>query len=103
MGMAMAVHYLPNVLDKKEHEALQRAVKDYPPEPYDKWKDRQSQRIAEVHAKHDEVQLVEVTAVEFIDYCKRTGARCDISTFTGFLWDKGMRRKARATANVPAH
>jgi hypothetical protein len=79
------------------HEALQRAIEGYYPEQYDEWRSHQSEAITKLAARGDEVRLVEVTAAEFVDYCKRTGVRCDITAFTGFLWDKGKRSKAKNT------
>jgi hypothetical protein len=91
----MAVHYLPDIRQAVEHKALQRLVEHYPADRYDEWRYLQSKKIADLRAAGHKVRLVPITANDFVEYCDRTGARLDISTFTGFLWDKGKRHRSR--------
>ena len=97
----MATHYLADVRRAGEHRALQRLIRLYPTEGYEQWCERQEREIARLVAHRHEVRLIEVTAAEFADYCIRTGAKRDISVFTGFLWDTGKRLKGRIA--IPAN
>lgn len=97
----MATHYLADVRHAGEHRALQRLIRLYPTEGYEQWCERQEREIARLVAHRHEVRLIEVTAAEFADYCTRTGAKRDISVFTGFLWDTGKRLKGRIA--IPAN
>jgi hypothetical protein len=97
----MATHYLADVRHAGEHRALQRLIRLYPTEGYEQWCERQEREIARLVAHRHEVRLIVVTAAEFADYCIRTGAKRDISVFTGFLWDTGKRLKGRIA--IPAN
>jgi len=96
----MVVHYLPAVARPAEHNRLKKLIISYPSKPYKKWRRDQLKTAARLRAAKDEVRLVEVTAAEFLKYCKRTGLTSEVSTFVGFLWDKGKRMDERQRANV---
>lgn len=84
----MAIQYFARVRSQSDHEAFQRIVRHYPSCTYEEWHFREAKKMADWKSRRHVVKLVDISPAEFTDYCKRTGARPDISTFLKVLSDK---------------
>ena len=69
----MATTYLPRVT-AADHETLRRLVGNYPADSYEKWLFLQAKEIANWQRSGWEVVLIDVSADDFVRYCRETGA-----------------------------
>ena len=67
----MATTYLPRVT-AADHEALRRLVGNYPANWYEKWLFLQAKEIANWQRSGWEVVLIDVSADDFVRYCRET-------------------------------
>jgi hypothetical protein len=85
----MATTYLPRV-DATDHEALRRLVGNYPADSYEKWLHLQAKEIANWQRSGWEVILIDVSADDFVRYCRETGASPNFQTFRGIASAKAI-------------
>jgi hypothetical protein len=85
----MPTSYLPSVT-ATDHEALRRMVDNYPADTYEKWRFLQTKEIANWRKSGWDVVLIDVTADDFVRYCKETGASPNFHTFRGIASAKAI-------------
>jgi hypothetical protein len=84
----MAIQYFARVKSVSDHEAFQRIVRHYPSCSYEEWHFREAKKMADWRSRRHVCKMVDITPAEFSEYCERTGAKPDISTFLKVLSDK---------------
>ena len=85
----VATTYLPRVT-AADHEALRRLVGNYPAHSYEKWLFLQAKEIANWQRSGWEVVLIDVSADDFVRYCRETGASPKFRTFRGIASAKAI-------------
>ncbi len=85
----MATTYLPRIA-AADHEALRHVVENYPAESYEKWLNLQEKEIANWKRSGWDVILIDVSADDFIRYCRETGASPNFHTFRGIASAKAI-------------
>jgi hypothetical protein len=85
----MPTTYLPRVT-AADHEDLRRLVDNYPASSYEKWLSLQEKEIANWQTSGWDVVLIDVTADDFVRYCKDTGASPNFHTFRGIASAKAI-------------
>ena len=86
----MAVQYYARVKSASDHEALQKIVRHYPSCSFEEWHFREAKKMADWRARRHVCKMVDITPAEVTEYCERTGAKADISTFLKILSDKAF-------------
>jgi hypothetical protein len=84
----MAIQYFARVKSVSDDEAFQRIVRHYPSCSYEEWHFREAKKMADWRSRRHVCKMVDITPAEFSEYCERTGAKPDISTFLKVLSDK---------------
>jgi hypothetical protein len=84
----MAIQYFARVRSATDHEAFQRIVKHYPSCTYEEWHFRETKKMADWRARRHVCKMVDIAPAEFSEYCERTGAKPDLTTFLKVLSDK---------------
>ena len=84
----MAIQYFARVKSAADHEAFQRIVRHYPSCSYEEWHFREATKMADWRSRRHVCKMVDIAPAEFSEYCERTGAKPDISTFLKVLSDK---------------
>jgi hypothetical protein len=85
----MATTYLPRVT-AADHEILRRVVGNYPADSYDKWLYLQAKEIANWQRSGWEVILIDVSADDFLRYCRETTASPNFHTFRAIASAKAI-------------
>jgi hypothetical protein len=85
----MPTTYLPRVT-ATAHEDLRRLVDNYPANSYEKWLSLQEKEIANWQRSGWDVVLIDVTADDFVRYCKDTGASPNFHTFRAIASAKAI-------------
>ena len=85
----MATTYLPRVT-AADHETLRRLVGNYPADSYEKWLFLQAKEIANWQRSGWEVILIDVSADDFVRYCRENGASPNFHTFRGIASAKAI-------------
>ena len=85
----MRTTYLPRVT-AADHEALRRLVDNYPADSYEKWLYLQAKEIANWQKSRWRVILIDVSADDFVRYCRDTGASRNYHTFRGIASAKAI-------------
>ncbi len=85
----MATTYLPRIA-AADHEALRRVVENYPAESYEKWLNFQEKEIANWKRSGWDVILIDVSADDFVRYCRETRASPNFHTFRGIASAKAI-------------
>ena len=85
----MATTYLPRIA-ATDHEVLRHLVEGYPAESYEKWLFLQAKEIANWKRSGWEVILIDVSADDFVRYCRETGATRNFHTFRGIASAKAI-------------
>ena len=78
----MRTTYLPHIT-ATDHEALRYSVENFPTNSYEKWVSLQSKEIVNWQKSGWKVVLIDVSADDFIRYCRETGASPNFHTFRG--------------------
>ena len=86
----MAVQYFARVKSASDHEALQKIVRHYPSCSFEEWHFREAKKMSDWRARRHVCKMVDITPAEVTEYCERTGAKPDISTFLKILSDKAF-------------
>ena len=86
----MAIQYFARVKSASDHEAFQRIVRHYPSCSYEEWHFREAKKMADWRSRRHVCKMVDITPAEFSEYCERTGAKPDISTFLKVLSDNAV-------------
>ena len=85
----MPTTYLPRVT-AVDHEALRRLVDNYSANSYEKWLSLQAKEIANWRKSGWDVVLIDVSADDFLRYCRETGASPNFHTFRGIASAKAI-------------
>ena len=85
----MATTYLPR-LAETDHEALRHLAENYPANSYEKWLDLQAKEIANWRRSGWEVVLIDVSADDFVRYCRETRASPNFHTLRGIASAKAI-------------
>jgi bifunctional ADP-heptose synthase (sugar kinase/adenylyltransferase) len=85
----MATTYLPRVT-ATDHEALRHLVDNYPADSYEKWLYLQAKEIANWQRSGWEVILIDVSADDFVRYCRETKASPNFHTFRAIASAKAI-------------
>ncbi len=85
----MATTYLPRIT-MEDHEALRRLVDNFTTNSYEKWLDFQAKEIANWERGGWDVVLIDVSAEDFVRYCRETGASPNFHTFRGVASAKAI-------------
>jgi hypothetical protein len=96
----MATTYLPHVT-AADHEALRPLVDNYPANSYEKWLFLQAKEIANWQRNGWEVVLIDVSADDFVRYCRETRASPNFHTFRGIASAKAIGKFSRSPRNEP--
>jgi hypothetical protein len=78
----MATTYLPRIT-VADHEALRFLVDNFPTNSHEKWLHLQAKEIANWKKNGWEVVLIDISADDFVRYCRETGASPSLHTFRG--------------------
>ena len=84
----MAIQYFARVRSVADHEAFQKLVRHYPSCSYEEWHFRETKKMADWRSRRHVCKMVDITPAEFAEYCEKTGARPDLTTFLKVLSDK---------------
>ena len=85
----MPTTYLPHI-SAADHEALRFLVDNFSTNSYQKWLELQAKEIANWKKSGWEVILVDVTADDFVRYCRETAASPNFHTFRGIASAKAI-------------
>lgn len=85
----MATTYLPRIT-ATDHEALRSLVDNFTTNAYDKWLALQAKEIANWRRSGWDVVLVDVSAEDFVRYCRETKASPNFHTFRGIASAKAI-------------
>ncbi len=85
----MATTYLPRIA-AADHEVLRHVVENYPAETYEKWLYLQEKEIANWTRSGWDVILIDVSADDFVRYCRETRASPNFHTFRGIASAKAI-------------
>ncbi len=84
----MAIQYFARVRSVADHEAFQKLVRHYPSCSFEEWHFRETKKMADWRARRHVCKMVDITPAEFAEYCEKTGARPDLTTFLKVLADR---------------
>jgi hypothetical protein len=85
----MRTSYLPRVT-AANHDVLRRLVDNYPADSYEKWQRLQTKEIANWEKSGWKVIMIDVSADDFLRYCRDTGASPNFHTFRGIASAKAI-------------
>ena len=85
----MATTYLSRVT-AADHEVLRRSVDNYPADTYEKWLDLQAKEIANWRRSGWDVVMIDVSADDFVRYCRETRASPNFHTFRAIASAKAI-------------
>lgn len=87
----MSIQYFAKIKSAADHEKFQQLVRHYPSCSFEDWQFRETKKISDWRSRRHSVKMVEITPAEFKEYCERTGARPDLTTFQAVIIEKGER------------
>jgi hypothetical protein len=85
----MPTTYLPRIT-AADHEALRFLVDNFSTNSHEKWLHLQAKEIANWQRSGWEVILVDVSADDFVRYCRETAASPNFHTFRGIASAKAI-------------
>jgi hypothetical protein len=84
----MSTLFLPRIT-AADHDILSNFIHNYPADSYDKWLYLQTKEAAEWEGSGGKVVFVDLSADDFINYARQTGARADVHLLKAVAFAKG--------------
>jgi hypothetical protein len=96
----MSIHYIP-WFTEQTYSIVKAFILPHldMPDTYQEWCDMQTKKIAELEAKGDTVEKIEVNPYEFARYCERRQCKYDTAAILSFLFVKGSSEEQAVKSN----